>query len=124
MHPCSECGQSVSRRGHRAADLAFHVLSVRDQLAQYAPRHQDLSEICAVGEDLARHLHVTAHGSSKTAPLFSRRAKKWLRDGSAELQEFIQTKESPATWEPIPRRTSTGEGVTQPPDSTRVQIPV
>ena len=111
MHPCPECGQPLSRRGRRAADLAFQVICVRDHLAQYTPRHEELTEICAQGEDLARHLHVAAHDGPKATPLYSRHAKRWLRDGTAELEGLFHAKEFPATWQPIPRRPSSEEAL-------------
>jgi hypothetical protein len=111
MHSCPECGQRVPRRGRRAEALAFEVLDVRDHLAQYAPRHQDLLEVCAQGDDFARHLHIAAHEGARATPVWSRRAKRWLRSAENELDTLIKSKEVPATWAPLAPRAVAAEGM-------------
>ena len=123
MQPCPECGQPVHRRGRRAAHLAFQVLCVRDQLAQYAPSREELSELCGQGEDLARHLHISAHEGARATPVWNRRAKRWLRDATDQLEDVLSCKEVPATWQPLPRRAAATEVVTErDPDPARVLL--
>ena len=123
MHPCPECGQPVPRRGRGGAHLAFQVLSVRDQLAQYATSHEELPELCDQGEDVARHLHIAAHEGAKATPVWKRRAKRWLRDATGQLEGLSQAKEVPATWQPLPQRPAAAEDLTaQPSDSAGVLI--
>jgi hypothetical protein len=93
---------------------------VRDQLAEYAPRHEELSEVCGRGEDLARHLHVAAHDGVSSTPLYAHRAKRWLRKGQNELLDRIESNELPATWEPLPPQPS--RTTKHAPDSARVPI--
>ena len=114
MPRCPECGQRVSRRGRRAEDLAFEILNVRDRLAQYAPRHAELPEACAQGEDFARHLHLAGHGSASAAPLWSRSAKRWLAEATGELVRLIESDEVQATWSPLPRRAVTAQSTNEP----------
>jgi hypothetical protein len=122
MRVCPECSQTVSRRGRRAAELAFQVLCVRDQLAQYAPIHEELADLCAHGEDLARHLHVAAHDGASATPVYTRRAKRWLRDAIREFQS-LNPKEFPATWQPLPGRSPAAAAMSEElPDPARVQI--
>jgi hypothetical protein len=124
MHPCPECGQPVPRRGRRTAHLAFNVLCVRDQLAQYAPTYEELPELCGQGEDIARHLHLAAHEGASTAPVWKRRAKGWLRDATDRLEGLSLKEEVPATWQPIPRRAAAADGLSeQASDSASALIP-
>jgi hypothetical protein len=111
MHPCPECGQALPRRGRRAAHLAFQVLCARDELAQYAPAHEELSHLCEEGEDLARHLHISAHEGASAAPVWKRLAKRWLRDATDRF-ESLSPKEVPSTWRPLPGRPAETEGLT------------
>jgi hypothetical protein len=123
MHSCPECGQRVPRRGRRAETLAFEVLDVRDHLAQYVPRHEELLEVCRQGEDFARHLHIAAHEGARATPVWSRRAKRWLRDAEDRLDSLIASNEVPATWEPIPPRAVPAKRVNaHVSDSARVLI--
>ena len=122
MRVCPECSQTVPRRGRRAAELAFQVLCLRDQLAQYTPSHEELADLCAHGEDLARHLHVAAHDGATATPVYTRRAKRWLRDATRELQN-LDPKEFPATWQPLPGRSAAAAPMSEDlPDPARVQI--
>jgi hypothetical protein len=113
MPSCPECGQHVSRRALRAEDLAFEILNVRDQLAQFAPRHEGLAEVCAQGEDFARHLHLAAHDSASAAPMWTDRAKGWLGKAMDQLDDLIDSNEVPATWSPLPQRATTTEGTNE-----------
>jgi hypothetical protein len=122
VHLCPECGQPLSRRSRRAAELAFQVLCLRDQLAQYTANHEELTNLCAHGEDLARHLHFAAHDGVTATPVYTRRAKRWLRDATRDLQGF-DPKEFPATWQPLPGRSAAAAPMSEDlPVPARVQI--